>query len=168
MRIRTLGILGCALLALVGCGRLAESRLNPMGWFDGPSKPETLAPKEGYPTAKTDSRTPLAQITGARWEPLYEGRMLVVTGLANSKGWWHAALVTEQPMPPGRLAPDQNGVLRLRLLGNPPPADSPEARQPASPASDTISVALTISNENLADIREVVISGAANSVSLRP
>lgn len=166
MRIRTLGILGCALLA-AGCGRFSDSGLNPFGWFGGSNQPTTLAPEGGYPTTSTDGRIGLAQVTGAKWDPLYEGRLLVVTGLPATKGWWKVALVTEVPMPPGRIAPDENGVLRLRLVGHPPATDSAEARMAPNPASDTVTVAMTLSNETLAKIREVVITGANNAVTLR-
>ncbi len=167
MRIRTLGTIGCALLLLAGCGRFSESRWNPVGWFGGSGQPTTLEPEGGYPTAQQDGRTGLAQITGARWEPLYEGRLLVVTGLAATKGWWDVALITEQPMPPGRILADANGVLRLRLVGNPPPANQPHTRVAPNPASDTVTVAMTLSNATLADLREVVITGAGNAVTLR-
>lgn len=167
MRIRTLGILGCAVLLAAGCGRFGDSRLNPLGWFGGSNQPTTLAPEGGYPTVSTDGRVGLAQVTGAKWDPLYEGRLLVVTGLPATKGWWKVALVTEVPMPPGRITPDENGVLRLRLVGNPPAAGSAEARMAPHPASDTVTVAMTLSNETLANIREVVITGATNAVTLR-
>lgn len=93
--------------------------------------------------------------------------MLVVTGLAATKGWSKVALVTEIPMPPGRIHGDENGVLRLRLVGNPPAAGSYEATHAANPASDTLTVALTIPTEALVDIREVVVTGGTNAVTLR-
>lgn len=167
MRIRTLGILGCAMLLAAGCGRMGDSRMNPLGWFRGSNQPTTLAPEGGYPTASTDGRVGLAQVTGAKWEPLYEGRLLVVTGLPATKGWWKVALVTEVPMPPGRITADATGVLRLRLVGNPPVAGSAEARMAPHPASDTVTAAMTLSNAAMANIREVVITGAGNAVTLR-
>ncbi|MTH63454.1 hypothetical protein [Paracoccus shanxieyensis] len=169
MRFRTLGYLCVAGLVLTGCGRFgSDSGLNPLGWFGGNSQPQTLEPEGGYVTVTQDLRQPLAQITGARWEPLYEGRMLVVTGLGNSKGWWDVALVTEMAMPSGRIRPDQNGVLRLRLVGNPPAPQSAAARSAVNPASDTITTALTLSHEAMAGLTQVVITGAGNSVTLRP
>lgn len=166
MRIRTWGIIGCVALAVSGCSRFSESRFNPMGWFSS-SQPQTLEPKGGYPTARQDTRQLVAQITAARWEPLYEGRMLVVNGLATTKGWSKVELVTEMPMPPGRIYGDDNGVLRLRLVGNPPAAGSYEATHAANPASDTLTVALTIPTEALAGINQVVVTGGANAVTLR-
>ena len=167
MQIRTLAIIGCAALVLTGCGRVAESRLNPLRWFGGSNQPATLDPKGGYATQTQDSRPGLAQITGARWEPLYEGRMLVVTAVPATKGWWGAELITEVPMPRGRIRPDDNGVLRLRLVANPPAAGTPLSRTAANPVSDTITVPLTLSNAALSRLREVVITGAGNAVTLR-
>lgn len=167
MRIKTWAIIGCVALAASGCSRFSESRFNPMGWFGGSAQPQTLEPEGGYPTTRQDARLPVARITAARWEPLYEGRMLVVTGLAATKGWSKVALVTEVPMPPGRIRGDDNGVLRLRLVGNPPAPGSYEASHAANPASDTLTVALTLPSEALAGINQVVVSGAGNAVSLR-
>ena len=158
-----------ATLTLSACGDSASSGLNPMRWFgDGGQKgPETLVPEGGYDLTASDPRQPIGSITGARWEPLTEGRLLVVTGLAPTKGWWDAALVTETPMPTGRLRADADGVLRLRFVALPPPPDSADARHAADPQADTITVALTVSNAALRGIDQVAVQGAANAVSLR-
>jgi hypothetical protein len=162
-------MLACAVLLLVGCGRLGDSSWNPMRWMGGSSKPpQTLVPEGGYTTDADDGRVPLAHVTGAKWDPLYEGRLLIVTGLGASKGWWNVGLVTEMPMPAGRIRPDENGVLRLRLVGKPPLPDSFASANPPSPASDTITTALTIPASVLPNLREVVISGAGNAITLRP
>lgn len=168
MQRKTLGYLACAMLVLAGCGRMGDSSLNPMRWFGGSSEPQTLTPEGGYPSASFDGRTPVAHVAGAKWQPLYEGRMLVVSGLAASKGWWDVALVTEVPMPSGRIRPDENGVLRLRLVGKPPLPNTFEAANAPNPASDMLTVALTIPKAVLPQLREVVISGATNTVTLRP
>ncbi|WP_347266240.1 hypothetical protein [Paracoccus sp. (in: a-proteobacteria)] len=168
MKTGTLASLACAMLVLGGCGRMGDSRWNPLSWMSGSSRPETLEPKGGYPEARTDGRIPVAHVASARWQPLYEGRMLVVEGLAASKGWWDVALVTEVPMPRGRVQPDEDGVLRLRLVGKPPAPDTFAAANAADPASDMLTVALTIPNAVLPRLREVVVTGAMNSVSIRP
>ncbi|MDT1061218.1 hypothetical protein RM190_05055 [Paracoccus sp. CPCC 101403] len=172
MRIRTLGHIGCAMLVLAGCGRFGDSGgsgWNPFGWFGGGSsnQPTSLEPEGGYPTGVSDGRVGIAQITGARWEPLYEGRLLVVTAVPATKGWWNVELVTEVPMPRGRTRADDTGTLRLRLVGNPPAPDSVAGRSTPNPASDTVTAALTISNEALVGLQEVVITGANNTVTLR-
>lgn len=176
MQMKTLAILTCASLALAGCGRgigsggvgSASSGLNPFKWFgSGSSQQATLTPDGGYPSARADARLPVAHIASARWEPLYEGRMLIVEGLPNTKGWWNAALITELPMPEGRIHGDEFGVLRLRLVGMPPPENTYAAAAPAQNPADRITTGITLPHEALATIREVVITGATNSVTLR-
>lgn len=157
-----------ATLTLAACGDTRGSGLNPFRWFGSGSRgPETLTPEGGYATAARDPRQLMGSITSARWEPLGEGRLLVVTGLAPTKGWWDAELVTETPMPAGRIRADADGVLRLRFVASPPPPDAPDARRPANPQVDTITAALTISTPALRGIEQVVIQGAANAITLR-
>lgn len=173
MRTITFGLLTTAGLVLAGCGGggsgsgSAGSGLNPFGWFSGGSKePVTLDPEGGYPAGNSDYRLPVARIVSAKWEPLYEGGMLTVNALPATKGWWAMKLITEVPMPEGRIRPDENGVLRLRLVGLPPPENTFEASAPADPRSDTATVAMTLSHEALAGLREVVITGGTNAVSI--
>ena len=119
----------CALLA--GCGGGGGSGWNPLGWFGGGGQrgPQTLEPKGGY--ARTNQRLAVPQVLSARWEPTVEGRLLVVTAIAPTKGWWDVALVTETPQPAGRVRPGPDGVLRLKLVGAPPLAEDTAARMPA-------------------------------------
>lgn len=154
-----------ACLILSACG---DSSLNPLRWFGGeraPRGPETLAPARGYPDL-SDARAPVAQVLSARWEPTVEGRLLVVTALAPTKGWWDVALATETPQPAGRVRPDADGVLRLRLVGVPPPVDSAAARMPAQPGVDTLTVAFPLSSTALRDIGSVTVTGGTNAISL--
>ena len=166
MRIGTWASMGMVLLAAAGCARLSESRLNPMGWFGGgSSQPTTLMPEGGYPTARDDARLGLAHVTSARWEPLYEGRILVVTAVPATQGWWDVALVTEMRMPPGRIQPDQDGVLRLRLVGV-PPAPGSAAALPARPGVDDITAAMALSSVQLSRMVAVEITSTSNVVRL--
>lgn len=154
-----------ACLMLAGCG---DSSLNPMRWFGGeraPRAPQTLVPEDGYDT-RDDARLPVAQVLSARWEQTLEGRLLVVTAMPPTKGWWNVELVTATPRPGDRVLPDPDGVLRLRLVGAPPPADSPAARMPAQPGADTLTVALPISASVLSRMGSVEVTGAANAISL--
>ena len=85
----------CLCAALAGCG---DSSLNPMRWFDrgsAPRGPQTLEPRGGY--ADTDQRLPVPQVLSARWEPTVEGRLLVVTAIAPTKGW--CCLLYTSPSP---------------------------------------------------------------------
>lgn len=151
------------LLLLTACGG-PSSGLNPLRWFgSSPQGPQSLEPAEGY--VQVERRQDIARITGARWEPLNEGRMLIVTGLAPTKGWWDAALVPQ--VPASRVRADEDGVLRLRFVAVPPPPDLPVSRIPARPEVDTITVAITLSTAVLRNVEQVTIQGAGNAITLR-
>lgn len=155
----------CAVLA--GCGG-RDSSLNPMRWFGGgggPKGPSTLDPKGGYKD-ESFSRSPVPQVVSARWEKTIEGRLLIVTAMAPTKGWYDVELITDTPQPEGRVRPGPDGVLRLRLVGSPPPADSPAARMPAT-AADTITVAFPISNTALLSIGSVSVAAGMNGIDLK-
>lgn len=154
-----------ACLILAGCG---DSSLNPTRWFGGeraPRGPETLTPADGYGN-QDEMRPPVGQVISARWEPTLEGRLLVVTAIMPTKGWWNLELVTEVPYPGGKVRPDPDLVLRLRLVGVAPPLDSQAARIPAQPGPDTVTVALPLSASTLSRMDSVVVTGAANAISL--
>ncbi|ARJ68545.1 hypothetical protein [Paracoccus contaminans] len=157
----------CLCAVLAGCSG-GGSGLNPMRWFGGgaPKKPQSLEPKGGYRTVD-DKRLPVPQILSARWEPTTEGRLLVVTAIAPTKGWWNVEMITQTPQPTGRTRPDADGILRLRLVGLPPPPGSPAAREIARPETDMLTVAFPISNAALATMDQVTVSAANNAVSLK-
>ncbi len=171
---RPIVALACAaaLLAACGGGSRGETgggrRWNPVRWITAPLSsegPQTLEPEGGY--GKADARTPIAQILSARWEPLNEGRLLVVTAIAPTKGWHDAGLVNQTAQPRGRIVPDADGVLRLQMLGSPPPAGSVDARRAASPGADTITAAMPISTAELRNIGAVTVSGGVNAVTIQ-
>ncbi|WP_347139630.1 hypothetical protein [Paracoccus sp. SSK6] len=152
-----------ATMALVGCGRFGDSGWNPLRWGSAPAR--TLEPEGGYAQV-SDTRPDIPQITAARWEPLNEGRLLVVEGFAPLRGYSSVALVTARPQPGDRLAPDADGVLRLRLVGV-PPAPGSAAALPARPGVDEIRTAMAISSVQLSRIAAVEITSASNVVTLR-
>ncbi|MDO5648011.1 hypothetical protein [Paracoccus sp. (in: a-proteobacteria)] len=154
-----------AATALSGCGRMGDSGWNPLGWWGSRSTaPQTLAPEGGY-RDQSDRRPGVPQVLAARWQPSTEGRLLVVQGFAPVKGYSNAALVTAAPQPGGRMAPDADGVLRLRFVALPPAEGTPTL--PATPATDTITVAQSLSHVQLSRITAVEIMGAANTISIR-
>lgn len=153
-----------AALALGGCGRVAESRLNPANWGGRTAAPTSLEPDGGYMQA--DQLPLIPQILGAEWQPLNEGRLLVVRGFAPRKGYHSAALVTARVQPGSRLSPDADGVLRLRFVALPPAEGDPSGALPASPATDTITVALPFSFVQLNRLRAIEITGSDRVVTL--
>lgn len=161
----TLSLLIAAAI-LSGCGRFGDSRWNPLGWSAPPRAPETLAPEGGYDQG-ADIRPRVPQILNARWEPLAEGRLLVVEGLGPVKGYHSAELVTQRPQPGDRLTPDADGVLRLRFVAFPPATDDPAAHLPANPTTDAIVVALPLSFAQLNRLAAVEVAGGNGAIVLR-
>ncbi|WP_265502323.1 hypothetical protein [Paracoccus beibuensis] len=157
-------LIGTAILA--GCGRLGDSGWNPLGWSGGSPAPKDLAPEGGYVQA-VDVRPGVPQILSASWQPLAGGRLLVVQGLAPTKGYHSAELVTQRPQPGDRLSADPDGVLRLRFVAAPPAPNDPAARLPANPVTDAIVVALPLSFAQLATISAIEIAGANGAIALR-
>ncbi|WP_405403610.1 hypothetical protein [Paracoccus sp. Ld10] len=153
-------------LILSGCGRFGDSGWNPLGWR-GPAAttPETLAPEGGYPKAQ-DDRPVVPQILGAEWQPLSDGRLLVLRGFAPLKGYHSAALVRSVPRSGDQLQPDADGVLRMRFVASPPPAGSAAASMPANTATDTITVALPISFLRLSRLSAIQIEGGDRVITL--
>lgn len=168
MRVSTTALMVIT-IALAGCGRFgSDSGANPLGWFRGAqSGPSTLEPEDGW-DEQEDRRDAIPQVLGARLEPTPEGRLLVVQGIGATKGWWDAELVTATPLPTGRIRPDADGVLRLVFRASPPHPESVEARTPARPEVDTITVALPLSTIVMRRIEGIEIAGAGNVVALRP
>lgn len=155
------------LLLLAGCGgRFSDSGWNPLGWFGGGPQRATLEPDQGY--GRAASAIPgIPLVTGAAWQPTNEGRLLVVTAMTPTKGYSAVALETARPQPAGRISPDADGVLRLRMVGLPPAPESPAARLPARPETDLITAALALSTVQLARITAVEITSASNQVAIR-
>lgn len=169
MRIAKLALIIGAVLAASGCGRFgSDSGLNPFGWFGGSKPPATLEPRGGWKAQSDDPREPVPQILSAGFQPMNEGKLLVVQAFAPVKGWWALEIITEEIQPANQLRPGPDGVLRLVLVGNPPLIGSPEASMPANPQVDQLNVALPISTIQLSRIREIQIRSGTGGVTLRP
>lgn len=170
MRVATLALTLAAVLAATGCSRFgSDSGLNPLGWMGGGStQPTTLEPKGGWKTEQEDGRQLVPQILSAGFQPLTEGKLLVVRAFAPVKGWWHVELISARVQPAGQMRPDDDGILRLRLVGNPPLAGSPEAQMPANLQVDVLNVALPLSTIQLSRLRGIEIQAASGGVSMKP
>lgn len=145
-------VLALAVVAttLAGCGRMGESRLNPMNWFGG-SREE--APDLGPVTATIDNRALVTQVTNLTVEQTSTGALVRATAMMPSAGWWDAELVAENHGRP------LDGTLTLRFVAAAPrePITVPndEARRLVAVYPINISTLETISN--------IVVTGAENS-----
>ncbi|MDO5658016.1 MAG: hypothetical protein Q4G36_06800 [Paracoccus sp. (in: a-proteobacteria)] len=163
MRIAPLALTMAATMTLAGCGNW-----NPLGWMrSSSSAPTSLAPEGGYPQTRREASDLVPQIVSATYQPINDGRLLVVTAMAPTKGWHDLALMTARPQPEGQLRPDDDGILRLVLTGLPPLEGSVDARTPATLEADLMTVAMPVSHLQLSRIRGVEISAANNVVNLR-
>lgn len=149
-------------LAITGCARVSESRLNPFNWF-GSSREEvvTLAPEGGYVVPQTDYRLPAVQITALSLQPVSGGAILVATGIAPTQGWWDAELVSTT----GHDDP-VDGKLTYRLLMAEPTRGTPDATRTGSSATREITVSKFLSNQKVALLRKLVVEGQSNARSV--
>jgi len=140
--LRPLPLLLIAALALSGCGRLAQSRLNPANWF-GPSRPAPAAPVQA---ATPDSRVTVAQVGTMAIEPTESGAILRATGIMPGQGWFNARLVRVDSGP---------GTLAYAFRAEPPPGGAGAGQQ-------AITAARSLSHADLAGITQVRVLGQDN------
>lgn len=152
MRLRDMILGMAALIALAGCGQVAESRFNPFNWF-GQAEPEETT---FLPTVQSDPRPRIAQVTSLRIEPTPTGAIIRATGLPPTQGWYDAALVPETDEP-------VNGemVYVFRAI---PPLD---AERTSTVQSRELSVARALSAQDLAATRSVRVVGSNNVLVAR-
>ena len=148
---RALPLILALAVALPGCARLAESRLNPLNWF-GPSVPSAaqgpLVP-EGA-AATYDLRQPVAQVTDLAVEPTVSGAILRATGVAPGQGWFNAQLVETAR---------EGGLVTYEF----------RLEAPATPrgGQQTITVARSIDAADLAGVSVIRVQGQQNAREAR-
>ncbi|MBW7920726.1 MAG: hypothetical protein H3C51_01345 [Rubellimicrobium sp.] len=145
--LRPLPLMLVAALALSGCARLGQSRLNPLNWL-GPSRPAAAAPVQAV---VPDTRLPVARITDMAIEPTESGAILRATGVAPGVGWHNARLV--------RVA-DEAGVLTYALRAEPPPGGTGAGTQ-------VITAARSLGLADLAGVTLVRVLGQENAREAR-
>lgn len=148
---RTIAALLVAAVAVTGCGRIRDSKLNPFNWFGG-SKEETVQVVDGVPQ---DPRPLVQEVTGLEVARQPGGAIVTATGLPPTQGWYDAELLAAND----RQAED--GVLTYRFVVNQPL----ELRRSSTPQSRELTAAVFISDIRLQDVRKIVVQGASNSRS---
>ncbi|MBD3764687.1 MAG: hypothetical protein IE927_08130 [Rhodobacterales bacterium] len=147
MRIGILAL--AAFLALGGCG----TRLNPFNWFGGSQTAQV--PVQAEVQIAADPRPTVDQVTALVIEPLPGGAILRATGLPPTQAFWNAELV-EEPS-------DDPAVLLFRFVAVPP--DAP-ARVSTVPSREIVA-AVYLSDQDLAGIRTITVTGRDGARSLR-
>jgi hypothetical protein len=149
MRKTVLAALSVVVL-VAGCGAIRESRLNPFNWFGRAEPRETVTT-----AAPQDERLLVAQVLSLSVDPYSSGAIVRAKGIPPTQGWWEAELVA-RPL-------DENGVLVFDFRVFPPITNTPEG----TPRSREITVATSLSNVKLDQVREIVVQGGTNALSSR-
>lgn len=137
-------------LVVAGCGAIRESRLNPFNWFGRAEPRETVTT-----AAPQDERLLIAQVLTLSVDPYSSGAIIRAKGIPPTQGWWEAELVA-RPL-------DENGVLVYDFRIFPPITNTPQG----TPRSREITVATSLSNVKLDQVREIVVQGGTNALSSR-
>ncbi|MEM1389276.1 MAG: hypothetical protein AAF748_09910 [Pseudomonadota bacterium] len=140
-----------ALGMLAGCGRVAESRLNPINWF-GPS--ETV--EADTETTPSDPRPLVAQVTDLRLERVPGGVIVRASGLPERQGFFGAELVARNDGLP------EDGVLSYQFRVVPPAT----ATRAGTPQSRELIVGVFLSDQSMAGVRRIRVSGATNALAV--
>jgi hypothetical protein len=151
--IATVLILG----TLAGCGRVAESRLNPFNWFGGSESSPTLAPEGGYATIEQDRRRMVDQVSALAIERTPGGAILRAIGLPVEQGYYDGELVSVSDGKP------VEGVLEYQFRIRPPVAPTRVSTVP----SREVVVGLFLSNQDLDGVREIRVVGQRNTRAVR-
>ncbi|MBM9593040.1 hypothetical protein JM664_00755 [Rhodobacteraceae bacterium MCCB 386] len=138
--------------AVAGCARIGRSRLNPVNWFGRAERVETVAaPVQGV----SDPRPLVPQVTNLTVERNPGGAIVRATGLPPVQGWHGAALV---PVPNAG-----QGVLAYQFRALPPAGPT----RVSTERSRELVVAVFLTDQALAGVREIQVSGATNALAAR-
>jgi hypothetical protein len=148
-----------AALPVAGCARISGSGLNPFNWFGSARRSRRGNRTEKTPLvdpsrigAAAETRPLIAQIESMQIDRIPGGAIVTATGIAEGAGYYDAVL-----LPAG----NENGVLTYDF----------HAQNPAVPvagptvSSRRITVAVTLTNTELAGIRTITVRGALNVAS---
>ena len=156
MRLVVTGLLVLT-LALPGCARIRDSKVNPFNWF-GRSKAVATQPVESVvPGRPEDGRILIANVTELEIARQPGGAIVRASGLPPTQGWWDAELVAEN----GGLPVE--GVLTYRFVIAAPA----KASRVSTPQSRELTAAAYVSDIKLAGVSEIVVVGAENSRASR-
>ncbi|WP_172294863.1 hypothetical protein [Pseudoruegeria sp. HB172150] len=138
--------------ATASCGGLRESNLNPFNWFGG-SQPARTITVNTY----SDPRPLVDQIVDLRMEKIPGGAIIHATGLPARQGYFDGDLV---PLNGGVPI---DGVLAFQFRIVPPPTPTRVSTQ----QSREVVIGTYISDQALAPVRVIHVSGARNALSVR-
>lgn len=135
--------------AVAGCARVSESRLNPLNWF---GRSETV--DTDTTNVSADPRPLVSQVTDLRLEKVPGGAIIQATGLPDRQGFFGGELV--------QVSADATGLLSYQFRISPPATQT----EPGPERSREVIVGLFVSEQSLAGVRRVQVSGAGNALAV--
>ena len=151
-----IALLLVAALAVAGCGRIRDSRINPFNWFGRSAPAATVTtPAADQPA---DPRALVAEVVAMEVTAQPGGAIVHATGLPPTQGWWQADLVAAN----GGVPVD--GVLSYRFVVEPPPASTARV---STPQSREVTAAVFVTERDLEGVRSITVIGASGSRTAR-
>lgn len=141
-------------VGLSGCGRLAESRVNPFNWF-GNDRAEQVEPLVDGLVDSPDRRPLVQDVTQLVAEPVTGGAIVRATGVPNTQGYFDAELV--------EVETDDPNVLTYEFRVIPPRETKPQGTQ----ISREIVVGQFASTQKLQGVRTIRVLGSKTARSVR-
>lgn len=141
-------------VAVTGCARVSESRLNPFNWFGRSSSVETVVVDPGV---LPDGRRLVAQVTTLKIEKVPGGAILRATGLPQRQGYFDGELVQVDANPP------RAGLITFQFRISSPY----ETTRVSTVRSREVVVAQFLSDQKLAGIRQIQVTAGGNALIVR-
>ena len=145
---RLLPVLLCGVLALSACGRVADSRINPMNWFGGEAEQENETPVDQEREALRDDKL-ILEVLQLEAAPHPGGIIVTAKGLAPTQGYFDAELVEF-----GR----EESRLVYEFRATPPLVPQPEGAR----VTRELVTGVFISRQTLGTARRVTVVGQNN------
>ncbi|MFT4706281.1 MAG: hypothetical protein ACI9PU_000106 [Ascidiaceihabitans sp.] len=154
----SLPLMLCATIAVTGCARVADSRLNPLNWFGSSTSAPLTAAGELRPlvpanraTRVVDGRGTIQSVTAMAIEKAPNGAIVRATGVASKQGQFNAQLVPVS---------NEGGILTLafRIEGVANAATN-------NAFSRQVTVARVLTFADLAGVRTIRVQSATNQRS---
>ncbi|MCF6443167.1 hypothetical protein [Nereida sp. MMG025] len=141
-------------LGVSACGRLAESRVNPVNWFDR-ERPERVQPLVEDISVEIDPRPLVQDVSQLTIERVAGGAIVRATGVPQSQAFYEAELVEVESDDPTTL------TYEFRVI--PPRAGAPVGSQ----ASREIIVGQFATDQQLQNVRIIRVLGSNTARSVR-
>ncbi|MBJ3763964.1 hypothetical protein ILP92_14525 [Maribius pontilimi] len=136
---------------VASCGRVGESRLNPLNWGSRSTNADAML-SEG---TRADPRPLIGQIDTLTASPTQGGAILRATGIAATQGYFVGDLVA--------VPTDDPRVLAFEFRAFPPLEPKPVS----TPRSREVTVARFLTSRELTGVNELRVSAAQNARAVR-